>query len=282
MPIPGAGSNVASKISEGVPSIAGSDFITLTEDKKQSFGMIYGDAGCGKTTFCTDYTPGPLAFINFDGRARKAVLLAQKKGRKIHYCKVDFPGNLANMDDKQARAAGKSAVAKMMRNLDVALRLAERGDVRTIAIDTGTEYSGILNIAYTGSIERAGNDFGKSVDYINRQWLDIFNSVRQTDAHLVILARAKAIYQGHDATGEFAFRGPSVMNDGVDWAAHLRHKKQIGKIITGRKRFEMKVAKAGVNLPELGAVYSEDDWEDLDIGPFAYMCLMMHGWQPRV
>lgn len=256
------------------PSGLGGDFITLEEPKRQANILIFGDGGTGKTSFVTRYCPTPIALINFDRRAGYAVANAKQQGRVIHYLPVDFPAHISKVDIEQAKKLGQDALDRVIANYELAVTASIRGDVRTICLDTGTELSEIMKIAFTGRVDRTKGDYGQSKDLINRQWWRLLNTAREGQAHLVILARGRAVWEANEPTGDFTYRGPEVMNDGVDWAGQIkvRKTKRMAQVV---KSFEIVITKAGVNIDELGRVYTEKDWEGLG-GPFVYGSLMQY------
>lgn len=255
----------------------GGDFTTSETLKQRCIALVFGDAGSGKTTFVTDYCPDPIALINYDQRSVHAVPRARGMGRKIFPAYISLPRNMSRLAIPDAKKAAREIVGRTVRNLEIALRESERGNVRTIALDTGTEYSEILRYAAQGHLEKA-TDYGAGKDWINRQWWDMFNAARSSDVNFIVLARASAVWANNEPTGEYTYKGPAVMDDGVDWSALIRIKKRLGKASASAKvkqEFEMKVAKAGVNISEKSQVYASADWGDMG-GPFAYACMMMY------
>lgn len=254
-------------------NVPGSDFIILEAPKLQANVVVFGDAGMGKTTFCTDFCPGPVAFINFDRRADQAIYKAIKyKGKKIYLLRVHVPANLLKVSDVEAKKAGQEAVKRVIKNFEWAVEQSKLGKIRTIVLDTGTELSEILNLALTGKMEGVKNDFGKSKDLANREWWRLFNMAREGNAHFVVLARAQEIWVGNEPTGRFKPRGHAVMLDAADWVGQTRLKRKSGRRSSGSKEFELEITKAGVNIDELGAVYTEEEWGD--DGPFVHACFM--------
>lgn len=253
-------------------SLPGSDFIQLGEVKPQANVLIYGHGGSGKSTMGL-FAPSPVAFINFDKRARHAVKNAERAGRKVHYMEVDFPANVTRLGVEEAKKIGQAAVNKVIKNFAIAVEMSLKGDVRTIVLDTGTEYGEILKIAITGRADRV-KDYGQSKDLINREFWRLCNMARESEANFIMLSRAKEIWENSEPTGKFTWRGPDVMNDAVDWSAHIRLKKGRvkGKV---KKEFEIEITKAGVNIDELGEVYSSEDWEPVG-GPFVHACMMQY------
>ncbi len=262
--------------------IKGSDFIILDKPKLQANVLVFGDGGNGKSTFSLQHAPHPVAFINFDKRAYYAVQKAMHDKRRIYFTGIDIPANVTKLTEDQAKKLASEAVKKVIHNFELAVRESQKGNVRTISLDTGTEYTEILRVAITGKMDVVKGDYGKSKDLINREWWRLFNLAREGNAHFIVLSRARAIWEDNQPTGEFSYRGPEVMNDAADWAAQIRlsrggvtatikgAKKSAMK--AGKKKFELKITKAGNNIEELGAVYTSDDWGD--DGPFQYACSM--------
>lgn len=252
--------------------IAGSDFTLLTSPKRQANVLLFGDAGTGKSTFATAFAPEPVAFINFDRRADYAVTSAMAKNRRIYYTGIDIPANVTKLSDEAARKFGQAAVDKVIRNYELAIAESRKGNVRSICLDTITEYGELLKLAITGRIDKTKGDYGKSKDLINREIWRLFNLAREGNAHVIALSRAKAVWKDNEPTGRFTFRCPDVVNDAVDWAAHIRLKQTPkGK---AKKEIEIEITKAGNNIEQLGEVYSEATWGGL--GPFAYGCMLQY------
>lgn len=254
-----------------------SDFdLQLQNLKKQAVILLFGEPGEGKTSFITRYAPEPVALFNFDGRGGPAIEEARRMKRKILPVDVRYPSNLSKMDSDQARSIARNTLDKFMRNLEISARESMRGRVKTIGIDTGTELGNIITTSVTGTKVAIKGDFGRSRDLVNQQWWTIFDMVRESDAHLVVLARGKEIWEGQKPSGRSTYRGPKVLNEAVDFSAWIRlsGSKGIKKKKRSSKSFEIEITKGGTNIVELGEVYTEEDWED--VGPFAYTCSMMY------
>lgn len=242
------------------------DFVTLDQPKRQANILIFGDGGTGKTSFVTRYAPPPIAVINFDGRDQHAVYEALQLGREIHRCSIDFTPK-HRMSPDQVKSLALESVDKVERNFE---RAVFSGKYRTILLDTGTEYSEILKLSFDGVQEQTKEGaYGKDKDYVNRRWWKLFNLARQGNAHLVVTARASEIWINNQPTGRFKMRGAAVINDAVDWAGWISHKK--GPKGRSKKEIQLEITKAGINLAELGAVYDKSDWDEYG-GPFVYAC----------
>lgn len=267
-PSPAAVRKVAA--SNGKPiSVAGSDFIILERSRPQANVVVFGAGGHGKTTVATEYAPDPLAFISLDRRGDEAVKRAMKKGRRIVFLRVDTPANPTKLSEVDAKKLGQSAVNKVIKNFEWAVKESLKGNIRSICLDTGTEYAEMLNLAITGKEVRVKGDYGKSKDLMNREFWRLYNLAREGNAHFILLARAKEIWEGNEPTGRFMPRGPDVIHDGADWCGHIRLARVQKK--GQAKKFEMQITKAGNNIDMIGKVYvsdpeSDNTWEPY--GPF--------------
>jgi len=272
--------------------LQGTRFYTLKPNRRPARILLYGDGGTGKTYFAARYCPGPIAFINFDRRAKDTILKAQQEtGKKIWYQEIrPFPDAI-NMTSDESKKVGKEQLKILLDEIYSAVRLSQRGDVRTICLDTATEANAVINMAISGRPDRAADDYGKSKDMATWQWKSILNGVFDGEANLILLSRAKEIYNGREGTGKFTYRCPAELNDGVDISMEIRTVVPgMNAIAGGLKsfasvgvsgtlpgmqtgpRWELYVTKAGANAAELGQTYTSTEW-DLLGGPFVYACM---------
>lgn len=248
----------------------GSDFTAPTSPKSQAKITLCGESKVGKTTFALRYAPDPVALLNFDGRAAYAAQEATLAGRRILTTEIRVPGDINRMGEDAVKKAGQLAIDKTMKNLEWAVRESQKGNVRTICFDTGTEYGNFLTLAFRGKLGLI-KDYGKSKDLINQQLLRLYQVAADGNAHLIMLTRAKATWAGEEPSGKFEPRAYEVLSEAADIVAHLRFRRA-GKGKVGRDS-EIEILSAGTDRSQLGAVYRESDWEDLG-GPFVYTCLM--------
>lgn len=253
--------------------LQGSDFTAPPEPRKQANVIVFGDAGCGKSTFALKYAPAPVAFLSYDRRGDHAAFQAHESGRKIFFTRIEAPSNVYRMSDQEAKKVGMACVDKTIRNLEIAARESERGNVRTIVLDTGTEYGDLVTMAYRGRADKV-KDYGESKFLINRELWRIFEIARKSEAHLIVLGRAKPVWEDNKPSGAFDLRGPDVFNDAADWVGHIRLKKagSVKRQRTGEKKFEMEMVRAKIDITVQGDVYDEDDWGEF--GPFVWACTM--------
>lgn len=258
-----------------------SDFTDVPEPKAQAIVLIFAHTGEGKTTIGLEYAPDPVAFIDVNRRGFHAAKKAIAAGKHIRYLPIDYPSNYTKLSDQQAMAAGQLQVDKMERNFDLALEANLKGNIRTITIDTMTEYAEIVNIALVGRPERRDDDYGKSAAAQKAVISKMIKRAKDTNVHLVMLGQTKEIYEippggkRKEGTGKYSFRGPDVMSSDADWAGHLRLQKVSSVKLRGSskaKLHEMEITKAGIYLPALGEVLKEEDWVEMG-GPFVAGCM---------
>jgi hypothetical protein len=259
-----------------------SDFTDVPDPKAQAIVLIFADTGAGKTTFGLRYCPDPIAFFDINRRGFHAAQASKVEGRVIKYLPIDYPSNYSKLTEQQAQAAGQKSLDLMEKNFDIALEANRKGDIRTILIDTMTEYAEIVNIALVGRPERRDDDYGKSAAAQKAVLSKMIKRARETDVHLVMLGQPKEIYEvpaggkRKEGTGKYTFRGPDVMATDADWAGHLRLQKPRTALLRGSdkaKLHEIEITKAGIYLPALGEVLKEEDWVDMG-GPFVYGCVV--------
>lgn len=278
------------KIAGPPGSLEASDFVfERVKPKNQANVLIFGGEGQGKTTFATEFAPEPVAIINFDHRSGRAVDRAREHGRKIGLLEVEFSANVSRMETTEAQKLAQRVVNQVLKNFETAVAESRKGNVRSICIDTGSEYTEILNVAITGSQVGVKGDYGKSRELMNREWARMFGLAREGNAHLIVISRQKDVWENNAPTGETTYRGPAAMSELADWAGQIRVKKNtraaggiggsvggpVAANVQGAKEFELRITKAGNNIAELGAVYSQNDWEALG-GPFVYACYMQY------
>lgn len=252
-----------------------SDFVTITKPTRQANILIYGDDGTGKTSFCVRYAPDPIMVLNFDGRADDVVYEAIQEGREVKMARIALSHK--NLPPEKMKIEAERAVEKTIRNFEIAIEESRRGNVRTILLDTATEYSEILKLAFDGTLRQTKEgSYGKDKDFVNRQWWRLFDLARETkSAHVIVTARAKEIWRKtedgrQESTGRFTYRCSPAVHAAVDWAAQIRFKTVFG---IPKPEFEIEITKAGTNREELFEVYDEKLWDKLG-GPFIYACVM--------
>lgn len=291
--------------------IPGTDFTIIDKPKRKAVVLLFGDAGTGKTTFGIKYTPQQAVLIGFDGRSEYVEEAMKLAGHPVPAVQISPPAVLQKSDN--VKVSAQETLKKFFRNYDGAIAASRTGTIKTIVIDTATELGAIIQLAIRGTLDQVKGDFGRSKDQINQIWRKIFDAARYTgNAHLIMLARAGAIWENNEPTGDFKARVADEVREGVDFALHIRLAPKLAGLTAGmgggpglvgpgggvglvamgpaggiggiggmQKEFELVVKKSGNTNPtkDLGLVLRESDWgED---GPFAYACSrLMPGSQP--
>lgn len=254
--------------------IHGGDFISPPAPKKQAIALIFGMPGHGKTTLGLRYAPSPVAFFDIDRRGLHAARAAMKAGQVINYLSVQSPVKILRMSDRELIRMAEAEIGKVRKNYELALREAEKGNIRTIVFDTMSEFGSLINMATTGRSDRKKDDYGRSTDIVKTALSDFIRACRGTPANLIMLAKAKPIWEAGEPSGEFSFRGYDTMDYDADWSGHIRLKK-VRSIKQARsevgRHHELQITKAGLRLKTLGAVYTDEEWGT--DGPFVYACV---------
>lgn len=262
-------------------TFADSDYVDPPAPRETAAATITGMEGSGKTTAALLYAPSPICYIDIDQGGLWAVENALNAGKEIKYTSIEYPHNYSALDEATAKKLGQAQVDKFVKNHEIAVRESQRGNVRTIVWDTGTELAEIVNIALAGRPERKNDDYGATP---SAQKVVLANMIKMAEkegqANLIILCRAKEIYEMRpgssrkEASGEFTARGPDTFLFDVDWVGHLKvTKRKIRE--KGTFAHELKIMKSRVNFATFGDVYKEEDWDET--GPFIYACMWQYG-----
>jgi hypothetical protein len=254
--------------------------------------VIHGPDGSGKSTVVTRFCPGPKQLINVDFRAEGAAEEAEEfYGQDVYYLDAALPGDIMHYDPKQSQELAEYILYdRIIKNFEISLAMG----VRTVGIDTGSEFTELLNYAFRGHpikqkpTKSDPGDFGASDRAINTCVRYFTNKIREWKrTNLVILSRTKEVYDGATPTGTYIPEGThKIFHQAADWAGYmsLATEEEIlakasdgGKISASaaikakaRKPFSLRITKSGYVSAELGNVYTDEDWgED---GPFAYAC----------
>lgn len=256
------------------------DFSLNNTPKRKAKLMLFAETGTGKTAFVCRFAPEPIAILDFDGRSLATVQQAREElNRTIHHTEIFLPGE--EDTPEETRLYAHEQLKKTFRNLRWAVRQSLLGNIKTICIDTSTEFDLLCKLAYDGcktelvegKVKETGS-YGKDKDFVNYQFWRIVNIWRPGNAHLIFTGREKEIYKNHQATGDFTFRAAKVINEAVDISLQLRTMERMdGK---GMKS-EIEVIKSGINRDKVGKVYKELEKSWQQHGPFAVICSDIYG-----
>lgn len=279
----------ATSIGSTAPELTGSDFILLEEPKAQTVGILFAKDGHGKTWFTVNSCPEPVVLIGLDRRGERAAKEAMKRGRKVYYLDAAMPANALQMSHEQAQEHGKNALDLITRNYEWAIGKSIREWGRgTLVFDTSTELRDIARVAVRGRIDRPNpksgekGDFGKSDALINQTLKYFCDRARDSNLNLVLLSRAKPVYEGREDTGRITWDTDKIFSQAADWIVEYR---MVGQMVGGGgpiqllgampamsagPSFEMQVTQPKLNIEEMGKVYRQHEWGAE--GPFSYLC----------
>lgn len=268
------------------------DFTLESEITPRMNVAIAGGTGVGKTSFITRYCPSPICLIYYDGRSEVAINEGRDLGKKIWGLDIPFDADILRSEEEGKRLA-RDIIRKTYKNLKWAVGMSLQGQMKTIAIDGGTELSQIFDLGFDGVVEDRPGKYGKDFSYVDSQWRRIFSLLYQSKAHFIVTTRTKEIYkdnEGNDgktrqvATGEFDIRGPKVIGELCTWAAHLSlSDSPIQGVIARKKKdlealWQLKMIKSGRNGTYHKAEFDRSDWNpgDNKYGPFAWISYLQN------
>jgi len=288
--------SIAELFASRVPGqpIPGTSMVKVARPASRTVCVIHGLDGCGKSTLVTRFCPDPIQFINCDRRAEESAYdSGENYGKEIYYLDAALPSEISEFSPEYAKEVAEFLLHDIITK-DFKWSIAN--GVRTIGIDTASEFTRILNYAHRGHpikqkpTKEDPGDFGASDRAISEAIWYFVNKVRETrNVNLVILSRTKEEFDGPKPTGRYYADCHKVFNHACDWSAYLSLKSHEDMLrdleaahpgqplttsdllkLQKRRPFSLKVTKGGMAIEEMDKVYTEDDWgED---GPFAYAC----------
>lgn len=164
----------------------------------------FGDAGTGKTTFGITM-PDPIGVVALDRKTRpRLAVLNRRWKKKLLFPKDDFvrlrrPLEIAYMKPDEAMKYYGEHVKRLQ---DAIYTLAERADVRSVLIDSGTQLYEDLMMKHFGRTFRVmPRDRGP----LNADLRDIFNSLQSKN--VLVTHQSKEVWRNDKPTGRFEWSG---------------------------------------------------------------------------
>jgi hypothetical protein len=255
----------------------GSGFnVSKYADRDSTFGLLAAESGVGKTYFILRHCPPPIAYFWFDNRSQDNLDQARDAGIAIYDKCLSMP--TSNLSAEETKKAAREIQEFVIHNI---IWATQKNRCRTIAIDTATEFSHILKLAFDGVKEQTKEGaFGKDKDWVKYQWQRVAAIVRNSPCNLICTSRVKEVWRTNEngqqvATGVNTYRCPEEVSELLDWTVELK----LEETLAGRRRpkFKLDVIKSGNDLSKYGKTYRQKDWEDLSMNPFEFIRWELQG-----
>jgi len=164
---------------------------------------LHGLEGSGKTRFIAT-APDPIGVVALDRKTRYTIaVVAEEFGKKVFMPTEDFirhgdPIKLASMNEPTAK---KHYMDHVKRVMEACYLLRDHKDIKTVALDTGSQLWEDIMIAEYGRNQRVlPRDRGP----VNQMMIDFLNAM--TGKHFIITHKAKELWKNDKPTGQY---GPS-------------------------------------------------------------------------
>ena len=236
------------------------EFFELDGVQRENLAICnFGDSGTGKTRLIAT-APGPVGVIPLDRKTRATVERVRKDlfpDKKILFPREDFirhgePMKLAMMSPDESIKYYRTHVNKVK---DAAYSLAERKDIKTIAIDSGSQlWEDILFANYGRNQKIMPRDRGSA----NQEMKDFLNSIQ--NKHLIITHRSREMWVNDKPSGEFDVAGFNDIGYYVNLLIEHRLRQKPKK---GDGNFQVRVkmcqARAGLMFDDRDEIESLTD-----------------------
>lgn len=222
--------------------------------------ILWGPEETGKTYTALTF-PGPIYYLDLDGGLGPN--LKYFKDKQIRHVRMisllDNSDTLA-VDDPNYDPFKVDPI-NTCRNFDVAVSVAQKIKGGTVVVDTISAYNEWLKDLMNVHIPKHVKEGVEYVDqfdwkYVNNKWLWAWEKLKNIEANLVVIAKAKNVYQGRDMTDELE---PDLRpNTGYQTSIRIEMKKK-AKTVDGKQSF---VRTANFNKfrgTKLGSTYSVED-----------------------
>lgn len=227
----------------------------------------------GKTHFwCT--SPGPIGAVNFDTGAEGVVDQDQFRGKVIGLINVPIPP-VANQ--KEYLKIYKDSAEKPL------FELIKCPDVRTIVIDTGTDFWELMRLAEFGQLNPSG-DIKKAYMPLNQLYRSVIYKVFESGKNFVITHKMKQEYENKktrdgqtwsEPTGKYMRAG--FKETGYLIQINLEHMYRFGK--TGAVEFGIRIVDCRQNMTIAGLELWGDECNFPKLAEYVYPDSTPEDWE---
>lgn len=248
-------------------------FEEVTEDI--NYRMILGTQGLdksGKTQFALT-APSPIAIINMDDGLEGVVEKWVKLGKKIWVCQVKVP----------AIATKDAYLTSWRKSEDAYIKAFQNKDVRTVFVDTATDWWELIRLAEFGSLTPKG-DIRQMYGPLNQKFRSMLRLAHGTDKNLIISHKMKKEYitktvsENNKAVTKDVWEGNyekvGFKEDGYIVQANLWHRYN-----TNKGQFETEITNARQDMTLAGYVMGQDECNFATLGTLLFNGTVEEDWQ---
>ena len=200
--------------------------------------ILWGPEETGKTYTACSF-PGPIYYLDLDGGLGPNLkYFKDKQIRHVRMISLLDNSDTLTVDDPNYDPFKVDPI-NTCRNLDVAISVAQKIKGGTIVVDTISAYNEWLKDLMNVHIPKHVRDGEEYVDqfdwkYVNNKWLWFWEKAKNIEANLVVIAKAKNVYEGRKMTNVLE---PDLRpNTGYQTSIRIEMKK-VPKTVDGKQSF---------------------------------------------
>lgn len=260
--------SVEAKVEEGKGiDIESYDIDTLFEDSHAAQEknpylscILWGPEETGKTYTALTF-PGPIYYLDLDGGLTPNLKYFKDKViRRVRMISLLDNSDTLAVDDPNYDPFKVDPI-NTCRNFDVAVSVAQKLKGGTLIVDTISAYNewlkDLMNVHIPKHV-KDGKEYVYQFDwkYVNNKWLWAWEKLKNVQCNLVVIAKAKNVYQGRDMTDELE---PDLRpNTGYQTSIRIEMKK-VPKTIDGKQQFVRVAQFNKFRGTKLSSSYSLED-----------------------
>ncbi len=228
--------------------------------------ILWGPEEAGKTYTALTF-PGDIDYIDLDGGLDtnlKYYLDKDNNPTKVvkRWRCIDLKDDLENIESGEYDGFKVDPI-NTLRNFDVVVTQLQKKEGGTVIVDTMTAYNEYLKALMDSRIPKhisakTGEEYVDQFDwkYVNQKWLWTWEKLKNIRANLVVVAKAKFIYQNREITDQVEpdLRTNTQYQTSVI-AEYQKVIKQDGEKITTQRKASFSKFRGN----KLGSTYSIED-----------------------
>lgn len=177
-------------------TLGGSFQIANQAPKRRLVVAVDGLDKGGKTNFLLT-APGPIAYQNFDDGEEGVI---EKFQTQKTIWRADYPIIVKKDQDPAAiMKAVEPIYDRFVTDYQLGLNAIQQGALRTIGVDTASEWWEVLRLARFGKLTQV---MPHHYTALNTEYRNLIRGIYQTSGNLVLLHKLKAEWKDNPATGK--------------------------------------------------------------------------------